>query len=87
MKPDGYCCFVVGDFRDYSDGRKKINTLIPFTADVIHTALINGLNLYDKVILKKPMGTAPQRLKMWNNRKTVRIHEELLVFTQGSSSW
>ena len=40
----------------------------------------SGLSLYDKVIVKKPMGTAPSRLKLWNNRKTVRIHEELLVF-------
>ena len=57
-----------------------INRLIPFVADMIKTAENAGLVLYDKVILKKPMGTAPSRVKMWNTRKTVRIHEELLVF-------
>jgi len=80
MHNDSYCCFVVADFRDYTDGRKLINRLIPFVSDMIRCGEDAGLVLYDKVILKKPMGTAPSRLKLWNNRKTVRIHEELLVF-------
>jgi DNA modification methylase len=80
MHDNSYACFVVSDFRDYSNGRKNINRLIPFVADMIKTAENAGLVLYDKVILKKPMGTAPSRVKMWNTRKTVRIHEELLVF-------
>lgn len=80
MHENSYCCFVVADFRDYTDGRKLINRLIPFVSDMIMCGESAGLVLYDKVILRKPMGTAPSRLKMWNNRKTVRIHEELLVF-------
>lgn len=80
MHDNSYCCFVVADFRDYSDGRKKINRLVPFVSDMIRCGESAGLILYDKVILKKPLGTAPSRVKMWNNRKTVRIHEELIVF-------
>ncbi len=80
MHEDSYCCFVVADFRDYSEGRKLINRLVPFVSDMIRCGEDSGLTLYDKVIVKKPMGTAPSRLKLWNNRKTVRIHEELLVF-------
>jgi len=80
MKDDAFCCFVVADFRDYSQGRKLIERLVPFVSDMISCGEKNGLYLYDKVILKKPLGTAPSRLKLWNNRKTVRIHEELLVF-------
>ena len=80
MHDKSYCCFVVADFRDYSEGRKLINHLVPFVSDMIRCGEESGLSLYDKVIVKKPMGTAPSRLKLWNNRKTVRIHEELLVF-------
>ena len=80
MHDESYCCFVVADFRDYSEGRKLINRLVPFVSDMIRCGEESGLSLYDKVIVKKPMGTAPSRLKLWNNRKTVRIHEELLVF-------
>ena len=80
MHEDSYCCFVVADFRDYSEGRKLINRLVPFVSDMIHCGEDAGLVLYDKVIVKKPLGTAPSRLKLWNNRKTVRIHEELLIF-------
>ena len=80
MHEDSYCCFVVADFRDYSEGRKLINRLVPFVSDMIGCGEDSGLVLYDKVIIKKPLGTAPSRLKLWNNRKTVRIHEELLVF-------
>jgi len=79
LKDDGYCAIVVGDFRDYSDGRKLINRLVPFCSDTISTLESRGLYLYDKVIIKKPLGTAPSRLKLWNKRKTVRIHEELLI--------
>jgi len=82
MSPNAYCCFVVSDFRDYSEGRKRVNRLVPFVADMIHAGERSGLCLYDKVILRKPLGTAPARTKLWNNRKTVRIHEELLVFTR-----
>ena len=80
MHKNSYCCFVVADFRDYTEGRKLVNRLVPFVSDMIRCGEDAGLILYDKVILKKPMGTAPSRLKLWNNRKTVRIHEELLVF-------
>jgi len=80
MHDNSYCCFVVADFRDYSEGRKLVNRLVPFVSDMIRCGEDAGLCLYDKVILKKPLGTAPSRLKLWNNRKTVRIHEELLVF-------
>ena len=79
LKDDGYFVLVVADFRDYSEGRKLVNRLVPFVADTIKSAQKVGLGLYDKVIIKKPIGTAPARLKMWNNRKTVRVHEELLV--------
>lgn len=80
MHKNSYCCFVVADFRDYTEGRKLVNRLVPFVSDMIRCGEDAGLILYDKVILKKPIGTAPSRLKLWNNRKTVRIHEELLVF-------
>lgn len=80
MHDDSYCCFVVADFRDYNEGRKNVNRLVPFVSDMIRTGENAGLILYDKVICQKPLGTAPSRLKLWNNRKTVRIHEELLVF-------
>jgi len=80
MYEESYCCFVVADFRDYSEGRKLINRLVPFVSDMIRCGEDAGLSLYDKVIIKKPMGTAPSRLKLWNKRKTVRIHEELLIF-------
>lgn len=80
MHDNSYCCFVVADFRDYSLGRKLVNRLVPFVSDMIQCGESAGLILYDKVIIRKPMGTAPSRVKLWNTRKTVRIHEELLVF-------
>ena len=84
MHDESYCCFVVADFRDYSEGRKLINRLIPFVSDMIRCGEDSGLTLYDKVIIKKPLGTAPSRLKLWNNRKTVRIHEELIIFKKSA---
>lgn len=80
LKEDGFCCWIVGDFRDYNEGRKKISRLVPFVADNIRVAEESGWILYDKVVIQKPLGTAPARVKLWNTRKTVRIHEELLVF-------
>ena len=84
MHENSYCCFVVADFRDYSEGRKLINRLVPFVSDMIRCGENSGLTLYDKVIIKKPLGTAPSRLKLWNNRKTVRIHEELIIFKKSA---
>jgi len=64
MHKDSYCCFVVADFRDYSEGRKLINRLVPFVSDMIRCGEDSGLALYDKVIIKKPLGTAPARKVM-----------------------
>lgn len=81
LKKDGFCVLVVGDFRDYSCGRKRISRLVPFCGDVIRVVEASaGLHLYDRIVVKKPLGTAPSRVKMWNKRKTVRVHEEVLVF-------
>ena len=68
----------------HSEGRKLINRLVPFVSDMIRCGENSGLTLYDKVIIKKPLGTAPSRLKLWNNRKTVRIHEELIIFRKNA---
>ena len=62
MHENSYCCFVVADFRDYTEGRKLVNRLVPFVSDMIRCGEDAGLVLYDKVILKKPLGTAPSRL-------------------------
>ncbi len=80
LKEDKFCVIVAGDFRDYSEGRKNIERLVPFTSDLIKTFEIAGFYLYDKVVVIKRLGTAPSRTKMWNNRKTVRIHEDVLIF-------
>ncbi len=80
LKRDKFCVIVTADFRDYSEGRKNIERLVPFTSDIIRVFESAGFYLYDKIVVIKPLGTAPSRTKMWNNRKTVRIHEDVLVF-------
>lgn len=77
---NSFMCIVVGDFRDYSNNRMNVNRLIPYTSDTIKCAENSSWILYDRIILKKPMGSAPARVRTWNTRKVVRIHEELLVF-------
>ena len=44
MHDESYCCFVVADFRDYSEGRKLINRLVPFVSDMIRCGEESGLS-------------------------------------------
>jgi DNA modification methylase len=80
IKADGYVALVTSDFRDYTQGRKLIERLVQFSADMVRVFEGVGFILYDKVVIAKPLGSAPARVKLWNNRKTVRIHEDLLIF-------
>lgn len=44
-----------------------------------------GFNYYNEIILKNANGTAPLRAtKNMQNRKTVRVHQNILIFYKGN---
>lgn len=78
LKPNRFACFVVGDFRDTRGFYRA------FVSDTIKAFTTQGAGLYNELILLNNIGTAPMRASaVFNNRKMVKIHQNVLVFFKG----
>ena len=74
LKPGGFCCWVVGDWRDTGGFRQ-------FSNDSIQLFKKNGLIPHDTVIIKNNSPFAAlQAGKSASKRITSKTHEYLLVF-------
>lgn len=74
LKPGGFCCWVVGDWRD-GHGYHQ------FGSDSIQLFKMNGLKPHDTVIIKNNSPFAAlQAGKAASKRISSKIHEYLLVF-------
>lgn len=74
LKPGGFCCWVVGDWRDGKGYRQ-------FGNDSVNLFKNNGLIPHDTVIIKNNSPFAAlQAGKAASKRITSKIHEYLLVF-------
>lgn len=79
LRPDRFACFVVGEVRA-KDG--SYHGLVP---DTIRAFEDHGLRYYNEFILVTPLGTAPVRASRLfpSGRKTVKAHQNVLVFVKG----
>ena len=74
LKPGGFCCWVVADWRDAGGYRQ-------FSNDSIQLFKKNGLIPHDTIIIKNNSPFAPlQAGKCASKRITSKTHEYLLVF-------
>ena len=75
LKRGALCVWVVGNFRD------KKGALVHFNGDTARIAQDVGFVLHDELIFWGAAGIAAQRAGQFvANRKSVRVHEYLLVF-------
>jgi len=75
LKPGGLFIMVVGNFRD------KKGYLRHFNGDVVRLGKEIGFNLHDELIFWGASDVAFQRLGQFvANRKSVRVHEYILIF-------
>lgn len=80
LKDDRFACFVVGDIRD-----KKTGFYRNFVSDTINAFLKAGMELYNECILLTSIGTGALKANRWfNNRKMVKVHQNVLVFYKGN---
>ena len=81
LKPDRFAAFVVGEVRDKQG---CYHGLVP---DTIRAFVDHGLAYYNEFILVTPLGTAPVRAsaQFTAGRKTVKAHQNLLVFCKGDA--
>lgn len=79
LKDNRFAVFVVGDIRD---SKGAYRDFIGLTKDAFFN---NGLCLYNESILLNQYGTAPLRagLLFESKRKTVKVHQNVLVFYKG----
>lgn len=82
LKENRFAVFVVGDIRDK---RGAYRDFIGLTKRLFCT---NGLVLYNDGILLEQYGTAPMRAgkQFLAGRKTVKVHQNVLVFYKGDMS-
>ncbi len=82
LAPGALCIWVVGNFRD------KHGALRHFNGDTVRLAQEAGFILHDELIFWGAAGIAAQRAGQFvANRKSVRVHEYLLVFKKPSVSF
>ncbi len=75
LKPNSFCVWVVGNFRD------KKGEMIHFNGDVVRLAKEAGFKFWDEIIWNGASTVALTRCgKFISKRKAVRIHEYVLVF-------
>ena len=75
LKPDSYCIWIVGNFRN------KSGVLIDFRGDVVRSAKKSGFIFHDDIVIHSASGNAVQRVGHFKaNKKSVRIHEYALIF-------
>ncbi len=79
LKENRFAIFVVGDVRD------KKGKLIDFVGDTIEAFEKAGLNYYNQVIYREPVGSAAIRAgRAFNiSRKITKIHQNILIFYKG----
>jgi len=78
LEPLSFFCCVVGNFRD------KKGDLIHFNGDFVHLAKEVGFKLHDEIILNTAPAMASKRVGFFlKNKRSVRIHEYLLIFRKG----
>ena len=81
LKNNRFAVIVVGDVRD-----KKTGAYYNFPNDIINIFNKNGLILYNNIKLLTPIGTAQVRAgKYMQNRKTVHVYQDVLVFYKGDT--
>ena len=80
LKPDRFAVFVVGDIRD---SKGAYRDFIGLTKQAFFDS---GLCLYNEAIMLEPYGTAPMRAGLFfrTTRKTVKVHQNVLVFYKGN---
>jgi len=75
LKKDGYACFVVGEVRD------KKGNYIGFVPDTIRAFQECGMKFYNEAILLNSIASASIRANgNMNNKKLVKVHQNVLVF-------
>lgn len=81
LKPDRFACFVVGEVR------AKDGSYVGLVPDTIRAFQDHGLAYYNEFILVTPLGTAPVRASsvFVGGRKTVKAHQNILVFVKGDA--
>jgi DNA modification methylase len=79
LKPDRFAAIVVGEVRDAA------GSYIGLVPDTIRAFEDHGARYYNEFILVTPLGTAPVRASsiFVSGRKTVKAHQNLLVFCKG----
>ncbi len=78
LKDNRFAVITVGDVRD------KKGFYYGFVDDIKDIFKRNGVNLYNELILVQSIGNAALRAGMYmNNRKVVKLHEQVLVFFKG----
>lgn len=75
LKPGGFACFVVGEFRD------KNGNYVGFVPDTYRAFKKAGLDLYNEIIFSTSIASAPLRANgNMKNKKVVKVHQNILVF-------
>lgn len=80
LKNDRFAVWVVGDVRDKAGGYRGL------VADTVQAFKEAGMDHYNDIILANAIATAALRTKnsFENNRKVVKVHQNVLVFTKGT---
>lgn len=80
LRGDSFLVIKIGEIRD-----KKTGIYRNFVGDNIAMFKRLGLAYYNELVLLNIFGTAPQRAgRSFNNRKMVKVHQNVLVFAKGS---
>jgi DNA modification methylase len=75
LKPGGFACFVVGDFRD------KHGFYHGFVGDTVKAFQHSGVGFYNDAVLLNALGTAMLRANMhMKTGKLVKVHQNVLIF-------
>lgn len=75
LKPGGFACFVVGEFRD------KKGNYVGFVPDTVKAFQNAGLKYYNEGILLNSLASASVRAGgNMKSKKLVKIHQNVLVF-------
>ena len=80
LKQNRFAVWVVGDIRDDEGFYRDL------VSKTIAAFRIAGCGLYNQIIIKTAIGTAPIRARRsFKNRKVASIHQHMLVFYKGST--
>ena len=79
LKDNCFACFVVGNVRDNNGFMKD---LVGLTVRIFEKY---GLQFYNDIVLRQPIASASMRAdKNMKYRKTVKVHQNVLVFCKGN---